>query len=242
MQSSDIGICMVVTPNNYYQTRYVIENLIVKTNITGGIYIYLVGSDDSDCRLLDYLKSNQEVKKLIVTYDNKNLASLKNKLIERVTEKYICFFPANLIVNIYWAETLIENYHNFVDAGVVGIRNDSDNLFFKPLLRHHATKEDYLENVLSNDTDSVEGLIFFQRDLFQGEQPYDIDLEAPLEAPGYSDMQLSYLVKNKGFNNFYCKEQIALKIDVKDDFLYPSKTKEGLNNFIIYKRENPTQE
>jgi len=229
---------MILTSDNFYQTRYVIENLIKNTNITGSIYVALIGrNDDDDYRMISYLESNPEIKGgILISYENKNLASLKNKLISKVTEKYVCFVPADVLVNLYWAESLIEAYENFIDVGVIGIRKDTDIVFFKPLLRHHATQDDYLESILSNDTKSVEGLIFFEKESVSKIGLYD----DTLNAPAYADMQLCYLLNNHGKNNFYIKKQVALTIDVKDDILYPAKDAVSEAKFNTYKINNPS--
>ena len=230
MQKANVGICIIAS-GNYFQTRYVIETLTLKTNITGKIYVSLVKNDD--IRLEDYLRAHPDVKEVYTDDFNNPLPVIKNRLINQVTEKYVCLFPANVLVNSFWAETLIQSHQNVIDSGIIGIRKDTDKVYFKPLLRHHATQDDYLENVLSNDTNSVEGLIFFEKELFDRTGRYD----ETFYAPGYEDMQLSYLFSNNGYNNYYVKGQTCLTLTANDETIYPIKTKDGENSFNEYKNK-----
>ena len=231
MNNIEVGIC-IVAGDNYLATRYAIENLIHKTEVKCKLYIYL--NDNTDTRIKDFCYNLEPVRYIHESQYPVSLAEAKNTLMSAVKEKYICYFPSNLIVGSFWLEMLLESYHNFLKPGIIGIRKVSDDVYFGPIMRKSATKDDYLSNVLINDLNAVEGLIFFDRQLTEEVGEFD----EIRNSGSYTDMAYSIRVAHLGYNNFYIRKQIALEIDsIKDNFSLPIKNEEDTKVFRAWRIE-----
>lgn len=223
----NLGICMVLN-NNYYQTRYCIENLLAKTNEEVSVYILDNGSKEE--KLKKYLKETCAQKKWVLKTVKIpiTLSKAYNLIINLVSENYCCLFPINILVNKGWAEVLLNEYKSCEKSGIVGIKNGTEKVSLGPILCKCETSEDYLKYVWFSKYNTIEGLIMFERQKLDKTGGYD----EKLNAPGYEALEFSFRFSGNGYQNYYLPKQSCVKVDILNETLFPEKTKEGAVGFM----------
>lgn len=224
----EIAILLVVN-DNYYKTRYVIENLVTKTDCNIKLYILNNGSEDKRigeyCSGLIAIKDGyyKELEKPVT------ISMAYNILFRNCHQKYVVFFPVNYIVSNHWCEDLLVSIKTVENAGCVGIRNGFEKVQLNPTTHLSLTSaEDDLLNVWKTETNLVEGLIMLENKLVEVCGHFDEENKNP----GYEFMEYSFRVAYNGYKNYYIRKQIAQKINIENEVLFPKKTD---NSFIQFK-------
>lgn len=131
----EIAVC-ILTSGNDIETRYVIENMVIKTQLPVKPFIY-----NEPSSLCDSI--------------NELLTQVKNE-----KYKYCVLFPANALVDENWLEDLLYQIKNVDKPGVVAIRNGSEKVTLNPILY----SDDKLANVWVSDNNIIEGIMMFEMD------------------------------------------------------------------------------
>jgi hypothetical protein len=223
MSIKKIAVCIIAN-DNYWQTRYCIENLLENTTFSPKLYILNNGSTDK--RLVDYCESLcYEIYGVhIVEQTPISLPSAKNKLLKMVEEEYICLMPPTLLVEKWWLEQLYCAYENSHSAGMLSIRSGKEKLVIAPYLHKSATDDDYLENGWFQENNSVEGIMFFNKNIINEIGYFDEELDAV----GVEDMDYTFRVSASGYKNFYIAKQSVVKIPTENKILFPQISVEAL--------------
>ena len=193
------------------------------------MHLYILNNATTDKRLLRFCDSicQAEGGLHIVKDTQVSYATAKNELLSAVKEPYVCFFPANLLLDDYWLDELHYIYDNVSDAGILSIRSKSERVELSAYVFGMKTGEDKMENAWFTENNSVEGLMFFSYDIVEKVGVYDCELGAK----GFEDDDYSFRVSAIGKKNFYIMKQFACPIEVHSDVIFPKKTIEGLKNF-----------
>lgn len=223
----EIIVCLI-THNNYYQTRYCIENLTQKTSHKFRLHILDNNSDDK--KLLSYLEQvTKDIKKGFLIKQNQKLPlSECYNILLTTCDKNICvLFPVNCIVDNYWLEDLVTSLDTIQNCGCACIRPVGSKIEFSPVLTKSLfDKEDSLENVLVTN-DQTNTVIAIKQEIVQQVGMIDKDLNAP----GFELPEFALRVKVNGFNNYFIRKQSVFKLDIKDEVLFPKITKDSIKNF-----------
>ena len=129
----EIAVC-VVTSGNDIETRYVIENMVIKTQLPIKPFIY--NEPDSLCDAMNEL-----------------LTQVKSE-----NFKYCVLFPANALVDENWLEDLLYQIKNVDKPGIVAIRSGSEKVTLTPILY----SDDSLSNVWMSENNIIEGIMIFE--------------------------------------------------------------------------------
>ena len=148
------AICIVAN-DNYWQTRYCIENLLHKTNLP--VHLYILNNATTDKRLLRFCDSicQAEGGLHIVKDTQVSYATAKNELLSAVKEPYVCFVPANLLLDDYWLDELHYIYDNVSDAGILSIRSKSERVELSAYVFGMKTGEVKMEIAWFTENNSV---------------------------------------------------------------------------------------
>jgi len=129
----EIAVC-VVTSGNDIETRYVIENMVIKTQLP--IKPFIFNEPDSLCDAMNEL-----------------LTQVKSE-----NFKYCVLFPANALVDENWLEDLLYQIKNVDKPGIVAIRSGSEKVTLTPILY----SDDTLSNVWMSENNIIEGIMMFE--------------------------------------------------------------------------------
>jgi hypothetical protein len=221
-----IAVCVVVN-DMYFESRYAVENLINKTKLK--FKLYVLDNASSDQRIKEFYSKFCEKKKWSyqLTESKLNYSQATNTLLKSVTEDYIALVPINCLVHTNWLEDLLSNIKIVDSPGLISIKHSTDKLFLVPVL-HHSPKsyEDKLENVYVSETNAVEGLLFFNRNVCLQKVGF---FNEKFENTGYEQIEFSYRFSKQGMNNIYIRKQSLIKLPLQNDVLFPKKTKQGFD-------------
>lgn len=131
----EIAVC-IVTSGNDIETRYVIENMVMKTKLPIKPFIYNEATSLCDA-----------INELLTQVKSENY-------------QYCVLFPANALVDENWLEDLLYHFKNVDKPGVVAIRNGSEKVTLNPVLY----SDDQLANVWVSDNNIIEGIMMFETD------------------------------------------------------------------------------
>lgn len=223
----EIAVCIVVN-DNYYKIRYVIENLVHKTNCN--IKFYILNNASEDKRIGEYCSGLVAIKDGYYTEVEKpiSLARAYNILLRRAYQKYILFFPANYLVNNEWCEDLLVSIKTVENAGCVGIRNGVEKVYLSPITHKSLTlPEDELLNVWITDANLIEGLFMIENKLVEVVG----HLDERDSNSGYQLIEYSFRFSHNGYKNYYIRKQSAQKINIESEILFPKKTDLSFKQF-----------
>lgn len=224
----EIAVCLIVN-DNYYKTRYVIENLFAKTSANIKLYIFNNASEDK--RIVDYCNALIQIKDGVYKEVEQKVSVSKayNILLQNLYQKYVVFFPVNYIVSDNWLEDLLVSVKTVENAGCVGIRSNNEKVHLCPLTHKNITQpEDDLYNVWVTENNLVEGLLIFDSEKIEVVG----HLDENNENNGYELFEYSFRFTSQGYKNYYIRKQIAQKIDIDSEILFPKKTE---SSFKIFK-------
>lgn len=221
---SPIAICIVLH-NNFLESKVCIDNLLKKTNVP--VKLYILNNASTDQRIEDYFKPlcTENQWEFQSTTELKNLSQSYNILLKTTNEQYCCIFPINTLVHKNWLEDLVYTFGIVKEPiGMLGIRYGTEKTFLMPILNEHPLSGDELYNVWFTENNSVEGVLFFRKNVF--DQPGYFDEK--FQAPGYETAEMVFRISAFGFRNFYIRNQTAVKALVQNEVLFPKKTKPSM--------------
>ena len=219
-------ICLI-TNNNYYQTRYCIENFTAKTSLK--FRLHILDNNSSDEELLKYLESiTKDIKKGYLYRQNQelSLSDCYNLLFTTCQDNICILFPVNCIVDNYWLEDLISSLNSVDKAGCVCIKPIENKIDFTPVLTDTFIEENILENVIQT-TEHINSVIAVKSEIVSQVGKIDSDLNAT----GFELSEFALRVKVNGFNNFYIRKQSLFKMPFDNKVLFPKITKENIKKF-----------
>ena len=207
--------------DNFWATRYVIENAMSKVNkegIKADLFIFDNGRKDNK-----FSETFDDVH--FRTTNTVSITESYNKLFKRVQEKgyeYICILPSDTLVNGSWLDDLIYFSDSITDSGIVGIRKGGENVHLSPLLNH-----DHLINVWVADGNFVSGVCLFKTELLELVGGYNENLKAE----GFEHDEFCFRVSSSGKRNFYAPKQDSIKTYEINNLYNPKRTKK---NYAIF--------
>jgi hypothetical protein len=223
----EVAIC-IVTQNDFFTTKIVIERLLEKTNIKPRLYI--VDNASTDQQLISYCFSvcSKNGGYLRILKEQKKYSEAINEMLRIVHQKYCVIFPTNILVNQNWLEDLIYNLKIVQSVGITSIKSGNEKLYFMPLLhKSEVLPEDELKNILITENNAVEGIMCFERSKFDHIGFFD----EKLQHKGFEQAEFCFRTASMGMNNIYIRKQSCVKIPLSNEMLFPKKTKEGMDEF-----------
>ena len=223
----EVGICVVIH-NNYFTTRYNLENLLRKTKVKTRLYIVDLSSEEK--HLSEFCKqlcsTTGGYYKLID--QKKKYSEALNDLLRIVTQKHVVIFPVNGLVHQNWLEDLLYYQKMIPSIGITSIRSSMENLNWIPLIHSDESKpEDELRNVLITENNSTEGILCFQTDKLLRIGYFD----EKLQHSGFEQAEFSFRMASIGLNNIYIRKQTYIRTALYDDILFPKKSKLAMDEF-----------
>ncbi len=198
-----IGICIIVE-DNYYQFTELLKNLSNHTVMD--FHYYILDNDSKDEIIHNHLLSLSKDKYTIKLSEKVSKSSALNQFIKECKEQYVCIVPTNYLVGLLWLEDLLYNYKNCPDAGVISIRNGFDKIFISPILFQDENSQDILKNVWVSNSGSIEGILFFDKEKIK------TYFDENLDAKNCEEIDFTFDVFCKGFQNFYITGQNAIRL------------------------------
>jgi len=220
---------LVVVNDLFYQTRFFVDNLVTKTKID--IRLHVLDNNSSDPRIAEFFESFCKKDKRDWEFTRSettlNVAQSYNVLLDSLKEdeKYACICPINLMVNTHWLESIKSFYVNISNSGIVGIRTGNEKTFFMPVLHESTTGEPYLVNTWFTENNSVEGVLFFNKEVLGKVGNFD----PGLNAEGFEQSEFAFRVSANGYKNYYIRNQTCSKIDTENSVLFPKRTDVGMS-------------
>lgn len=233
-----IAVC-ILTNNLYFETRYVIENLIAKTKCK--IRLYIFDNASTDQRIIEYCHNLcKETKGYFKALPKvESISEATNKMIKIIDQENCVLFPVNCLVNNNWLEDLLFYSKNIDNLGCISIRNTFEKVHLMPILHKTTSKpEDELKNIYITENNSVEGLMFFKRSIID-----QIGLmDERLQYPGCDYLELCFRFSAHGYHNIYIRNQTLIKLNLDNQIIFPTKTKESVEELkqqieIMYKNQ-----
>lgn len=222
----ETAVCLI-TNNNYLETRYCIENLMLKTSYNYRLHILDNGSSDSE--LQGYLQYIAKTKNGYYKHyeEPKSIAECYNFLLQTVYQENCVFFPVNSLVDYDWLEDLITSLNTIQNCGVACIRPIDTKIIYTPLLHNSFEQEDdYLENVIST-RDKINTIVAFKRSIIDEVGIFD----AYLDSAGFEISEFCFRSKLNGYNNYYIRKQSCYPMQLDNEVLFPKITKENVDKF-----------
>jgi GT2 family glycosyltransferase len=150
----------------------------------------------------------------IVDTAERNVFDCRKEFIGNCEQDYICIIPEDYLLGKNWLENLIHHYKKDEKAGILSIRNGSENCCLSPIqVDDEFESEMVLENVFKTPNNWVEGLMFFEKKRIIEH----LDSCSKLFIKNHEDIALSLALSLNGYTNYYIRKQtaISLKNDTK---------------------------
>jgi hypothetical protein len=218
------AVCMIVN-NNYFQARYCIENLLNKSK--SSIRLYFLAVDMQDERLNKYINEITPQYCIRRVPKDCNLANEFNKVLQNIIEDNCCIFPSNIYVNKDWLANIELSSDTCIDAGIISIKNGTEETTSMPLLHRTENTDDVLKNVHVTKTNDVEGIMYTKTENLK--KIGYLNHELPYSC---SYIDLCFRFTSKGLKNYYLSEETCFQLESEDALLFPKKTKEDLQILI----------
>lgn len=161
-----VSICLLVK-DNYWLTRYSIENMLKNSN---GVEVELLVLDNGsqDKRIIGFLESLIESK----IYSNLMTVGVieepsdigregYKKLFNEIKGDYLCCFDDNILVNENWLVDLVYYHYNVQGCGYASIFSNGDKGMFTAIL---STGDEFI-NVWQNKQNEVNGVVLFKPEM-----------------------------------------------------------------------------
>jgi hypothetical protein len=145
----------------------------------------------------------------------KSVFECRKDFIANCEQDYICVVPEDYFLGLNWLEDLIHAYMKDEKAGIISIRNGSENCYLSPIqVDDEFGSEMILENVFKTPNNWVEGLLFFSK----GRIKEHLDNCNKLFVKNHEDIALCMQLSLNGYINYYIRKQtaISLKNDTKE--------------------------
>lgn len=219
-------ICLI-TNNNYYQTRYCIENFTAKTSLK--FRLHILDNNSSDSELIKYLESiTKDIQKGFLYRQNQqlSLSECYNLLFTTCQESVCILFPVNCIVDNYWLEDLVSSINSVEKPGCICIKPLANKIEFSPVLTNNFIGESIIENFIQTP-EQINSVIAVKSEVITQVGKIDSDLNAT----GFELSEFALRVKVNGFNNLYIRKQSVFKMPFDNEILFPKTTKENIKKF-----------
>ena len=222
-----IAVC-IVTNNLHWETRYVIENLVSKTNLK--VKLYILDNASTNPKTIDLGREMCiKTKGLFLSFLGQphRISTSLNHIMDHVTEDRIVLFPVNCFVHKNWLEDLIHFSETIKNVGALSIRSKKDNLELVPLLHENITAvSDELKHTWISKNNTVDGLIFFKKEL--------IDkvgfLDESFKNTGTEIIEWLFRLSLTGYQNAYITNQSLIKLNhLENGVIFPPKSKAAIN-------------
>ena len=218
----ELAIC-IISHNHFFETQYFLQNLLFKTSHKYRLHI--LDNASSDMRVVEYLEQVcSDTKGYFHHAENEmNVGECLNHLLGSVYQDYCVFVPMNALINENWIIDIIAQYSILNNPGVLSIRNGSENLAFSPQLHNTLNGgESELKNVLTSEYYTVEGVMFFKKDLILTIGPFECE-----KLDGFEQKEFTLRAYLNGYTNHYISRQVYFKLPITDNVVFPLKTEEN---------------
>lgn len=195
------AICIVVNKNNnYWTTKYCIEDFIEKEKRVGAeIYIYGNGIESSE--LVDYLTvvSNKFILSKEVVSEGRAYSELFELAKHNEDLQVICVYQPDCLVNKSWLFDLVVNNSKVDKSGITAIRTGSEKTEVTALL----SESENLNRVWKFDYEKNNGVYVFDKCLITLMELSGIE---------FSHKEFAELLQKSGYNNYYIPYQSSIKL------------------------------
>ena len=223
---NEVGIFMV-TNDNFFETKYCIENLIQKTK--SPFRLYILNFNTSDKEFISFLNHLPLIANCFITHLTRTtMAQAYNKMLDMAYQKYIVFMPYNALVNDNWIIDLIHSYNCIENSGCISIKYTTENLYLTSVLfSTMASSKDQMRTVYANKTNTIKDFIFFGKDrLSKVGKISNVD-----DLNGLELSEFSFRFLGHGYINYYLKYQSCVRLKVKDELVFPEITEISKTKF-----------
>lgn len=221
-----IAVCLV-TNNLYWETKYTIENLLVKTKLK--VKLYIVDNASANPKTIELGREFcKKTKGNFFTLEHpQKIVSALNIALKHVKEEQCVIFPINYFVNTNWLEELIHFESKIINVGALGIRCQHEKINFVPILHENVHEmEDKLEHTWINPSNIVEGLFLINSKIIERVGILDENLKNT----GAEFMEWMFRISASGYQNVYIRNQFAIKLDyIENLVIFPKKSKAALD-------------
>ena len=240
----EIAICFI-THNNFFETKYFVQNLLYKTKHKYRLHILDNCSDDE--RVVKYLEQVAEDTKGYFYHADDHLSHSEclNRLLGSVYQEYCTILPLGAMINENWLIDLKTQYSTLNNSGVLSIRNGSELLALSPQLHNTLENgESELKNVYVTQYFTVEGVLFFRKNITLTIGPFETD-----NLEGFEEKEFTLRAYLNGYINHYISRQVYYQLPITDEVLKPKISveneknyKKHIDNFIKtkHKKQNVT--
>lgn len=192
-----VTIC-IITHDNYWLSRYSIQNLIAKAN--GMEYeLFICDNGSSDSRVIEYGK---EVANHYIEMDSiMSHSYCYNEMMKQIQTPFICIFPVGIMVNNSWLSDLLDAFDNIEETGIAAIHAYGEKGHLNPLLTHR----DEMRHVWSTLEGDLSGVLLFNQPIIKGIGGFDKGLTEETLA----QRQFAFRVQRAGRHTFFVHGQTA---------------------------------
>jgi hypothetical protein len=204
-----VTICLI-THDNYWLSRYSIENLLQKAEIAD-MELFIVDNGSTDQRIIDYGKK-------VATYhiEQETISSnafCYNEMFKKIESEWICIFPVGVMVNENWLFDLMAAAEQVENAGVAAIHAYGRKGSLHPLL----TNSDEMRHVWSTIEGDISGVLLFNKSIIKGIGGFDLGLSKD----SLAQRQFAFRVQRAGRHTFFIHEQSATDMMNRDGLINP---------------------
>ncbi len=195
-----VTVC-VITHDNYWLSRYSIENMITKANGIN-IELLIVDNGSTDEKIIDYGRevADQHIELSAI----RSNSHCYNEMLKTVKTDWICIFPIGMMVNHYWLTDLFREIELIDNAGIAAINAYGDRGILNPLLTINET----MEHVRCTFEGDLSGVFLFHRTIVKGIGGFD----ETIMGEGLEQRQFALRVKRAGKHTFYLQNQFAVDL------------------------------
>lgn len=216
----------VILNDSYWESRYCIENLLLKTSLNPKIYLTLNGCKDNRVSEFCMELCSKYEGSVFQLPEPKHISNATNLFLQNCKEDYICLFPIHALVNEGWLENLISTHKTYKDSGILSIRNGNEKVILTSILQEY----DSFGEVLVTEHNTAEGIMFASKEVFDRTGLFEDDNSIV----GFEQIDYCFRASSLEYKNFYITKNTYTKIDVENEILFPKKTKES---WQVYKNK-----
>ena len=216
----------VILNDSYWECRYCIENLLLKTSLSPKIYLTTNGCTDKRVSEFCMEISSLNQGSVFQLPEPKNISYATNLFLQNCKEDYLCLFPIHALVNEGWLENLLAAHKAHKDSGVVGIRHGNEKATLTSIIQ----EDDSFSEVWATEHNEVEGIMFASKEVFDKVGLF----EENENITGFEQVDYCFRASSIGLKNYYALNNTCSKINIEDKFLFPKKTQES---WQVYKNK-----
>ena len=224
--NNPIAVC-IVTNNLHWETRYVIENLLSKTNLK--VKLYILDNASANPKTIELGREMcTKTKGLFFSFEQPfKISTAFNFILKHVKEKQVVLFPVNCFVHKNWLDDLVHFSETIKNVGALSIRSTNENLELIPLLHENITAAtDELKHTWTSKNNTVDGLIFFKKELLDKVG----FLDENFKNTGTEIIEWLFRLSLTGHQNAYITNQSLIKLKhLENGVIFPPKSKAAIN-------------